>query len=386
MGNSHLSGSEKDKLLHYLMELLSTGTPIELVQVQQKIRTASQEALRKKKTRLGEALNRLVSAHIQVNPIAPINFKVNTRRAKAGLLLPYAYNVLDEFIDHESVAAAILELFQNVPLEEVKTESGKRIKVDKEETVNDIAQVIPGLVWWIPSKIDFDKISERPFEAIREELMYRIYKYHRLVDPVESYLERNFMNTQFDATELAENFVHDAKRGQISRGQLTNFLVELPVEISDSFLNSIRNAKNSPMFVSLDTLSMMAVDLASRIDERPEHLRPFLGVYTILLMSELFKEIPAYDDRSMGGTLFVKYEAAYVHVIGKALSEGLGAGLSDEELAEAASRLVSMELHIGKSRTDSMAGLTMGGFSKRSSFSRVRDIEKIQERYNEETV
>lgn len=390
MGNDHLSGSDKNELLYYLMETLSIGTQLELVQVKQEIMTASQEAFGKGKSQLGKALNKLNSAQIQLNPVAPIKFKIQTRRTKAGLLLPYAYNALDNFIDHESISQAILDLFKDERLDDAKTKAGKKAKVDRRESAIEMAQILPGLVWWMPKSIrmkDFEIIKERPFENARDELMYRVYKYQRLLDPVESYLENILGISDFDATELAENIIHDAKRGRIHKGQLTNFLIELPIEISNAFQYGIQAAKNSPMFISIDTLSMMAVDTSARLLEFSEDIRPYLALYTILMMSEVFKELPEYDDRSLGGTLFTRYEEAYIYVIGMALSVGFGAHLSDEDLAEAASRLVSMELDIGKMRTDAMAGLTMGGFSKRYSFysESIRNNEKLRERYNEET-
>ena len=197
-------------------------------------------------------------------------------------------------------------------------------------------------------------------------------------------------DTEEDATkaakELAENIIHDAKRGRIPKGQLTNFLIELPIELSNAFEYGIQAAKNSPMFTSIDTLSMMAVDICSRLAEFSEELRPYLAVYAILMMSDVFKELPEYDDRAIGGTLFIRYEEAYIFVIGMALSMGFGAEMSDEELAEATSRLVSMELGIGKGRTDAMAGSSMGGFSRRYSFysDSVRNNKKLQQRFNED--
>jgi len=387
MGEDLLTGSDKETLLNYVVKLLSTGIQTELILVKQEIMNASSDASRAGKTRLAEALRILNSAPIQLNPIAPIKFKIQTRRTKAGLLLPSAYNALENYINHESVGQLILDLFKNERQDVVKTKTGKKVKVDTKDSAVEMAQILPGLVWWLPSKVDFERIKERPFEVAKDELKYRVYRYHRLLDPVDLYIQDILGISDFDAKELADNIIHDAKRGRIPKGQLTNFLIELPIELSNAFQYGIQAAKNSPMFISIDTLSMMAVDISARLSEFSEKLRPYLSVYAILMMSEVFKELPEYDDRSFGGTLYIRYEQAYVYVVGMALSVGFGSDLNDEEVAEAASRLVSMELDIGKSRTDSMAGLSMGGFSKRGLILAecVRDNEKLQQMFDEET-
>jgi hypothetical protein len=390
MGEGHLTGSDKTTFLNYIVKLMSTGMQTELIATRQEIMNASSDASRSGKTRLSSALIALNSAQIQLNPVAPISFKIQTRRTKAGLLLPYAYNALDSFIGHETISQAILDLFKDEQLDDIKTKVGKTAKVDRKEVAIEMAQILPGLVWWIPKSIrtgDMDILKERPFENAKDELMYRIYKYHRLLDPVESYLENILGISDFDSKELAENIIHDAKRGRIPKGQLTNFLIELPIELSNAFEYGIQAAKNSPMFISIDALSMMAVDIAARLTEFDEKLRPYLAVYVILMMSEVFKELPDYDDHSLGGTLFTRYEEAYIYVVGMALSLGFVADLSDENLAEAASRLVSMDLDVGKSRTDAMSGLTMGGFSRRYSFysESIRNNDKLQKKFDEET-
>jgi hypothetical protein len=386
MPDNKLSEDEAQIVLSLMVEKLSADSHSDMNNVLRKIRSKLDEEKRLGHDLTVKALEIINDKKITFTPPPSFQFRLQTPRTRAAVLLPYAFNDLEDLIDSSYGHEKLRSLFSESSMDEIEIAKGKRIRVDNHETAREMAQIIPALKWWTSGKMKWDGLDKTSFKDVGIEFAYRVYKYHRISEPIEKCLidKLSSLKSETDEVrEIGENILHDGKRGILTKGQMSNLLYELPEKSAKSLEECIALLKDeSPFFLCPEMLSVMASDLASRICEYENDARPLLAVLCLTLMFEVFKVVPPVGTQYFTHIYQIGYEESYLLVLGKAIVDGFGIDISPTDLCDSVGGLVSMDLGIGKDRLVTMAEnvLGLGLFPLGLS-----DYTKIEKMYREET-
>jgi hypothetical protein len=383
MSSNELTRSDTEFVLTCLKNLISATSKIEFFLAVKSIEAAQINAINTGNNVLADVLERVAKVRPEVPPLPSFRCKIETRRIRIGVLLPYAYNLLQEYLDIETNVAELKSLFPENDMNRIVTNDGIMVEVDSRDTALELAQIIPPLYWWTPGKLNAERNNGISFSELSREFMYRVYKYQRLNDPIESCIlgEYSKITSEFkDVVGVARGLIHDAKFARISKGKLSNFLYEMPEDSFNLLEQCLGRLRESPFFMCPEMISVMACDLAARLNSHDKDARPLLAFLSILLICEIFKIVPPVSTGYLEHIYQVMYEESFLYVLRRSILDGFGIDMDEAELVRIIASIVSCDLGIDEQRLAGMAELSFGI----SIFPLLFDIRKFQEAFAKE--
>jgi hypothetical protein len=371
--NEKLSESDSQIVISFIVKRIESQTQHEILDTIKDIQLAQHKAFSMGKRDLESALSNVIHLQPNIPNIPSFRLREKTRRTRIGFVFPYTHKSFEETIDQSYFHEYLRTLFPHKQMSTVTTESGLSIPVDDTQTARELAQIIPAIRWCITMSGVLE--GGPSFRDLSNEFSYRVYKYHRLVDPIEDKIVGKTTSDTDEIRSIAEDLIHDGKRGVVSKGKLTNFKYELSEEFNDLLEKAHADTQKSPLYICPEMTSLMAADLSCRLLHFDRQERPLLATLALLMMSDVFKVVPPVDTRYFEHAYQIEYEERYLLTLGKALIDGYEMKMELHDVVETVGGLISMELDIGKERLVSMTETALGLKPYMTSFNNLNDIQ-----------